>query len=72
MTEDFGLKKFTGEITSQKAIPHQRPEYQGSHESFTKSDTDGEVSFTGISTLTNPVFRLVQEVHRVYFRLRQQ
>jgi hypothetical protein len=39
---------------------------------ITKSDTDGEVSFAGISTLTNPVFRLVLNVHRVFFRLRHQ
>jgi hypothetical protein len=34
-------------------------------------DTAGEVSFAGISTLTNPVFRLVLHVNRAYFRLRQ-
>jgi hypothetical protein len=35
-------------------------------------DTDGEVSFAGTNTLTNPVFGLVLNVHRTYFRLRQQ
>jgi hypothetical protein len=38
----------------------------------TKNDTDGEVSFAGISTLTNPVFRLVLNVNRAYVRLRHQ
>jgi hypothetical protein len=35
-------------------------------------DTAGEVSFAGMIALTNPVFRLVLKVNRVYFRLRQQ
>jgi hypothetical protein len=39
---------------------------------ITKTDTAGEVSFAGISTLTHPVFSLVPNVHRAYFRLRQQ
>jgi hypothetical protein len=39
---------------------------------LTKIDTAGEVSFTGMSTLTNPVFRLVLKVNRAYFRLRHQ
>ena len=39
---------------------------------FRTFDTAGEVSFAGISTLTNPVFGLVLNVNRAYFRLRQQ
>jgi hypothetical protein len=35
----------------------------GHHLAFTKSDTAGEVSFAGISTLTNPVFGLVLNVN---------
>jgi len=37
-----------------------------------KSDTAGEVSFAGISTPTNPAFKLVLNVNRAYSRLRQQ
>jgi hypothetical protein len=39
---------------------------------LTKTDTAGEVSFAGIITLTNPVFRLVLNVNGAYFKLRQQ
>jgi hypothetical protein len=39
---------------------------------FTKSDTDGEVSFAGIYPLTNSVFRFVPNVNRAYFKLRHQ
>ena len=35
-------------------------------------DTAGEVSFARISMLTNPAFRLVLNVNRVFFGLRQQ
>jgi hypothetical protein len=35
-------------------------------------DTAGAVSFAGMSALTNPVFRLVLNVNRAYFGLRQQ
>jgi transposase-like protein len=35
-------------------------------------DTAGEVSFAGISTPRNPDFRIVLNVNRAYFRLRQQ
>jgi hypothetical protein len=39
---------------------------------LTKNDTAGEVSFAGMSTLTNLVFRLLPNVNRTSFRLRQQ
>jgi hypothetical protein len=39
---------------------------------FVTFDADGEISFAGTNTLTNPVFGLVLNVHRTYFRLRQQ
>jgi hypothetical protein len=42
------------------------------HLAFTKSDTAGEVSFAGMSMPTNPAFKLVLNVNRVFFRLRQQ
>ena len=35
-------------------------------------DTDGEVSFAGISAPTNPAFKLVLNANRAYFRLRHQ
>jgi hypothetical protein len=34
---------------------------------FVACDTAGEVSFAGISTLTNPGFGLVLKVNRAYF-----
>jgi hypothetical protein len=39
---------------------------------FVTFDTAGEVSFAGISTQTNPVFRLVLNVNCPHFRLCQQ
>jgi hypothetical protein len=35
-------------------------------------DTAGEVSFAGISTLTNTVFGFALNLNHTYFRLRQQ
>jgi hypothetical protein len=35
-------------------------------------DTDGEVSFAGMSTPINPAFKLVLNVSDAYFRLRHQ
>jgi hypothetical protein len=51
---------------------HNCPDHIGVPVAFTKSDTDGEVSFAGISTLANPVFGLVLNVNHTYFRLRHQ
>jgi hypothetical protein len=39
---------------------------------FVVFDTAGEVRFAGMSTLANPAFGLVLNVHHTYFRLRQQ
>jgi hypothetical protein len=39
---------------------------------FAAFDTDGEVSFVGIRTLTNLFFRPVPKAHCAYFRLRHQ
>jgi hypothetical protein len=39
---------------------------------FVTFDTDGEVSFAGIGTITNRVFRLILKVNDAYFRLRYQ
>jgi hypothetical protein len=38
---------------------------------LTKTDTAGEVSFAGMSTPTNLAFKLVLNVNRASFRLRQ-
>jgi hypothetical protein len=47
-------------------------EQLGHHLGFTKSDTDGEVSFAGTHALTHLVSRLVPNVNRAYLRLRHQ
>jgi hypothetical protein len=52
--------------------PHNCLQHKDISAAFTKSDTAGEVSFSGTSTLTNTIFRLVPHVNRVYLRLRQQ